>query len=309
MEYCRQAVEKKIISINAICKLFSISKPSFYNTKDKLISFEKAHRHLKKIFIKVVNSNSGYGIRRIYHELNDNQGVGIGKDKVAKLCRIWGLFLNRRIRKAKPNFIQKTLILLKDKANKLKGLKLTRPLQAISSDITELVYKNGKAYLCTHKDVFSEGIYGHTISEVQDENLVIESFLRSEKFISRLIGRSKKLKQMIKKIIYHQDRGSQYTGYRYVELVIQYGKLSYSAPGTPTDNPGQESFHGRFKVELQTEISELETYQEVVKFVNRKIKYYNYKRLHSAIGYKAPIPYTKTLLKAIMKTGRSGKVK
>jgi transposase InsO family protein len=61
------------------------------------------------------------------------------------------------------------------------------------------------------------------------------------------------LKRLIKQIletIFHQDQGSQYTSYEYVDAVLKNRHiLSYSTPGTLTENPRQESFFGRFKDE------------------------------------------------------------
>lgn len=225
---------------------------------------------------------------------------------MAKLSKFWGLSLPRNIRKHKDNFIQKTLNSLGDKANLLLKADIAKPLQAITSDITELAFKNGKAYLCVHKDKMGEAVYGYALDDNMEETLVLKSFHSALKFVSRLLPRPKVLKRLLKKMIWHQDRGGQYTGYNYVEAVMAYGKISFSKPGTPTDNPGQESFFGRFKTELQSEISELISLAEVKKFVKAKIKYYNYRRLHSSIGYKPPMVYTKTALKPLIKNGRSG---
>ena len=100
-----------------------------------------------------------------------------------------------------------------------------------------------------------------------------------------------------KQILIHQDRGSQYTSYQYVQAVLSNFVLSYSAPGTPTDNPGQESFFGRFKDEWKDEIAEIETFEELEKFVRKKIKYYNDERRHTSIGLVAPWNFTKSFLK------------
>lgn len=81
-----------------------------------------------------------------------------------------------------------------------------------------------------------------------------------------------------------------------MDTVLSIGTLSYSSPGTPTDNPGQESFFGRFKDEWRDEIAELRDVQEVERFVRQKIGYYNTQRLHTAIGYRTPLAFTKTFL-------------
>jgi putative transposase len=78
---------------------------------------------------------------------------------------------------------------------------------------------------------------------------------------------------------------------------LKHGKLSYSSPGTPTHNPGQESFFGRFKDDWKDEIAEMETFEEVKKFVKEKINYYNNQRRHTSIGLISPSKFTKMFLK------------
>ena len=172
--------------------------------------------------------------------------------------------------------IKKILISLSDRANLLIRTKITAPLQAVSSDICELMYQNGKAYFCVHKDVFGQMVYGYAVSKTREVGLVMESLDKAVRQMDKLVKPlPKKLRQLIKPLL-HQDQGSQYTSYQYVEAGLKHGSLSYSTPGTPTENPGQESFFGRFQDEWADEIRELETFEQVKKFVAKKIKYYNY---------------------------------
>src|SRR3990167_7781170 len=109
------------------------------------------------------------------------------------------------------------------------------PLQAITSDISEIVYKTGKCYLSVHKDVFGQMVYGYAVAQTMEADLTIESLKKAVRQISKLA------KRFPQKLLIHQDQGSQYTSYQYVEAGLKYGILSYSTPGTPTENPGQES--------------------------------------------------------------------
>ncbi|MEA2056696.1 MAG: integrase core domain-containing protein, partial [Patescibacteria group bacterium] len=61
---------------------------------------------------------------------------------------------------------------------------------------------------------------------------------------------------------------------QYVQAGLEFARLSYSNPGTPTHNPGQESFFGRFKDDWKDEIAQIETFDKLEKFVRNKIKYY-----------------------------------
>ncbi len=130
-----------------------------------------------------------------------------------------------------------------------------------------------------------------------ETNLVTNSLNKARRQMTKLTKTSHQVKKPSTKILYHQDRGSQYTSYQYVQAVLDQGSLSYSDPGTPTHNPGQESFFGRFKHEYRDEIAEIKTFKELERFVKAKIKYYNYTRRHTSIGLISPYKFTKLFVK------------
>lgn len=95
-----------------------------------------------------------------------------------------------------------------------------------------------------------------------------------------------------------QDQGSQYTSYDYVDIVLKAGfTLSYSTPGTPTENPGQESFFGRLKDESRDEFQEMETFEELKKLIDSKMSYYNNRRLHTSLKLQSPKKFTLNFIK------------
>jgi putative transposase len=219
---------------------------------------------------------------------------------LGKLLIIWGLNLKRKSKKKKISALQKLLIKLKGKANILARIKAEKALRAISSDISEIKYNNGKnkCYLCVHKDVYGQMVYGHEASENMKTELVLTSLKKARNFIAKKFKKeNKKEKINIEKIVFHQDQGSQYTSYEYVEEVLKEGRISYSAKGTPTDNAGQESFFGRFKEENADEIMEIKDFKKVKKYINKKIRYYNNERIHTNADYTTPKLFTKLSLK------------
>jgi len=249
-----------------------------------------------------LKDNSFYGIRRIQAELKQKYHIEIGRDTLGKLLRLWGLSLKRNIRKNKPSMIKKIILLLSDKVNIMIRSNITKPFQAISSDITEIHFKKGKFYLCVHKDVIGQVVYGFAISRTMDILLVKMSLNLAVSKLKKIL-KIKNIKD--EKIIFHSDQGSQYTSYDYVNSVLDVGRISFSTPGTPTDNPGQESFFGRFKDECKREILDMETYEEAEKFVIKKMEYYNNRRLHTSINYQSPFSFTK----AFLKSRQSGMIK
>jgi len=284
-------VSKNQFGVNRICKLVGISKTTYYKAKNPIERFENKHLNIRSFVAKVIEDNPSYGIRRIKAELEEEHKIIVGRDALGKLLKIWGLNMRRKIKRKRPNMIQKILLALAGRANLLVRTEVTAPFQAITSDITELKFRGGKTYLCVHKDAFGQIVYGWRLGLTMEAQLVMDS-------LKMTIARIKKLTEILsKKPILHQDRGSQYTSHRYVQSGLEFARMSYSNPGTPTHNPGQESFFGRFKDEWKDEIVEIETFEKLEKFVLEKIKYYNYERRHTSIGLISPYKFTKSFLK------------
>jgi len=103
-------------------------------------------------------------------------------------------------------------------------------------------------------------VYGWSLGLTMETSLTIASLKMAAVRFKQLTGRW--INGFNPKPLLHQDRGSQYTSHQYVKAGLEFGRLSYSDPGTPTHNPGQESFFSRFKDEWKEEIAELETFEE-----------------------------------------------
>jgi len=250
---------------------------------------------LKAQIKAILTKHSKYGVIRIKAELLRKYKVNVGRDTLGKLLNWWGLSLTRITRQNKVSGITKILCYLAGRTNLLIRNKPTAPLQAVSADITELWYNHGKnkLYLSTHKDVYGQMIYGYALATNMEVSLVMQSLKSAIASITSLAGET-----VIKTVLFHQDQGSQYTSYQYVNYILGTlkGILSYSDPGTPTHNGGQESFHGRLKDEYRDDIFELETEPETRKFVAYIINDYNQDRLHTSIGNVPPFEFTKKFL-------------
>lgn len=284
-------MEQKLFSVNRICKLCGIAKITFSNYQHQDDRFVAKYQRAKIKIQKIIKDNSAYGIRRIKKALYDEYNIHIGRDALARLLVLWGLQLKRKIKKKKISIIKKILISLSDRANLLIRTKITEPFQAITSDITELFFNNGrqKAYLAIHKDAFGQLVYGWKLGQTMDSKLIINSFEKAKKKIKKFTNQIPKKKKML----CHQDQGSQYTSYEYVNKILSDGLImSYSTPATPTENPGQESFFGRFKDENKDEINEIKNFKELEKFIKKRINYYNRKRIHTSAEYKTPLKFT-----------------
>ena len=295
MDFARNMVNKSQFGVNRICQLTDISKTTYYQAENPIDRFENKYLNIKTKVQKIIKANPAYGVKRIKAELKDKYQIQMGRDTLNKLLKLWRLDLKRKVKRRKPNMIQKILIALADRTNLLIRSKIVKPFQALTSDITELKFKGGRAYFCVHKDSLGQMVYGWSLGLTMETSLVLRSLNMARVKLKKL---TKKFRYQLKaKPLQHQDRGTQYTSHIYVKEALEFTTLSYSNPGTPTHNPGQESFFGRFKDEWKTEIAEIETFEELEKFVEQKIKYYNYERRHTSIGLVTPWEHTKMFLK------------
>jgi len=285
-------------SITRICKLCGISKNTYYNHKHPDERFVDKFEHIKRKVEKIIAQNSAYGVKRIKQALKDKYDIEIGRDALGRLLKLWSLGLKRKLRTSKKSVVKEILETLADRVNLLIRTEIAAPLQAITTDITEIIYNHGKskAYLAVHEDCFGQVVYGCELGETMETKLVISSFRKAARNIKKLV------KKIPEGLICHQDQGSQYTSYDYVEEVLKSKiTLSYSTPGTPTENPGQESFFGRLKDECKDEFKEMETFEKLKKLISKKISYYNNERLHTSIGLQSPRKFTLNFIKNLPK--------
>lgn len=285
-----------MFSINRICQLCGVSKTTYYQHKHLDERFLDKYSQIKKSVEKIIKDNSFYGIKRIKTALKEDYSIQIGRDALGRLLKLWSLNIRRKVKKPKISLIKKILLFLADRTNLLIRTEIIRPLQALTSDISEIYYNQGKskAYLSVHKDVFGQMVYGYELNQNKQTKLVLNSFKNCLKSIEKLT------KKTPENLFCHQDQGSQYTSYDYVDLVLKNKIiLSYSTPGTPTENPGQESFFGRFKDENKDELMEIRDFKELKRFIKRRIKYYNQKRIHTSVNYQNPLKFIKNYFKNI----------
>lgn len=90
-------------------------------------------------------------------------------------------------------------------------------------------------------------------------------------------------------LVHHSDRGIQYSSGEYVAILRKHEMVpSMSRPANPYDNASCESFIKTLKREeiYANQYHDLDHLRSnIEEFIER---YYNQKRLHSALGYRSP---------------------
>jgi len=159
------------------------------------------------------------------------------------------------------------------------------PRQAVCSDITYLKSGEGWLYLCTVKDIVTGEILGEATGENMKKELVIQAFLNAQARCRLPNG-----------MIFHSDRGSQYTSKDFMNTLKQYGiRQSFSRVGMPGDNAWAESFFATLKKEC-IHFRHFATREELRQTVFAWIEgFYNSRRVQARLGYHSPRDYAMQL--------------
>jgi transposase InsO family protein len=162
--------------------------------------------------------------------------------------------------------------------NLARRMKLTGINQLWVADITYIQLRREFVYLAVVLDAFSRKVVGWELSRRVDRDLVLRAL---EKAIVE--------RQPPPGLVHHSDRGWQYASKEYVALLEKHAMVaSMSRPGNPYDNATCERFMRTLKREeiYAGDYLDLEDLRAKIEdFIER---YYNKKRLHSALGYQSP---------------------
>ena len=253
---------------------------------------QEEEEKLKQKVLEVIEVHPAYGYRRLIPELK-KKGVVINHKRLLPLLKVWGISLKRKIVKKTMSGIESVLMFLGGRVNALKRLseeefgKLGR---VVYTDFTEIVYNGGleKVYLLPYLEHVSKKIVGYEVARRPTTEAVLTALKKAVKTLTHW-------KVGLTKTYFHQDQGSVFKAYEYVETIVKKLKalISFSRVGTPEDNPEMEAFFGRFKDEWKKVFYEVKTEGEVKHLIFQAISYYNTKRIHSAHKSKSPDEFLK----------------
>jgi transposase InsO family protein len=230
-------------------------------------------------------------IRRIFHENREvygcrkmkialqAEGICISEWKIRRIMRENGLYPQTK-KKWKPYKKAKSEGFYSE--NKVKRHFLPNRFNAIwAGDITYIPTNLGWVYLAAVLDMKNKEVIGYEVSRNIDSELC-----------KRALSNALALRGKHEGLIFHSDRGSQYSSRAYKRMLQENGiEGSMSVPGCPYDNSCVESFFATLKKELIFR-RQYATIEEVKTDLYRYIElFYNRKRLHSTLGYMSPVAY------------------
>lgn len=245
------------------------NRPGYaFTTSGDKIKDEDIIKKLNIINNDCESIESNYGYRKmVYHFLREEKII-INHKKMYRLCKENG-FLKKRIKCFKP----------------LKNLSENRTIIQ-SNSLWELDIKyikiDGEArfcYVCEFIDIFYRMIIDYHIGlncKAQDISFLLERAIKKREI------------SINNNLIIRTDNGTQFTSKLFKEKINELNLYHERIPNaTPNKNAHIESFHSILEFEFVNKYyfnSFSDVYENIGNFIND----YNFKRIHSRIGYMTP---------------------
>jgi transposase InsO family protein len=263
-----------------MCRLLKASKAGYYAWRDRAPSARSKKDQQLTTRIKIIHRQSSetYGSPRIHAELRE-EGIRLGRKRVARLMRENGIVVRIRRRfRITTTSKHKHPIAPNILARRFAPAAIGAVDRVYASDITYIETLEGWLYLAVILDLRSRRVVGWSMSQSLEESLVLDAMKMA--LLRRQPGRG---------IMHHSDRGSQYAGAAFQQLLNDNGIVcSMSRKGNCWDNAVVESFNATIKTEL-VHRKKWKTREEVRAAIYNWIEvWYNRKRRHSTLGYRSP---------------------
>jgi putative transposase len=274
-----QAAEKAF-PIAFMCRMLDVSRQGFYQWRDRPPARRALDDAALTERIRKIHTAHGrrVGVRRVRDELT-RAGARCSHKRVHRLMRVAGL------RGVHPRPYKRTTVAGRFDPSLLDLLRRDfdppAPDIAWVGDITYIKTWTGWAYLATVIDCYARRVVGWAVGDHMRNTLITDALRMA------LITRNPP-----PGVIFHSDRGSQYTSEEFREFCRRNGvRPSVGRTGSCFDNAVAESFFATIKKELihtrpWPTIDRLRT--AVFEYIE---SYYNRRRRHSTIGYNTPIEY------------------
>ncbi len=262
------------LSIERMCQVGQVSRASFYRSLNEEMPADEDMEVRSEIQKVVLEHRRRYGYRRVTAELR-RRGMLVNHKRVARMMREDNLLAMQ----------PRAFVVTTDSDHKLEvylnlasRMKLTGINQLWVSDITYIRLKSEFVYLAVILDGYSRKVVGWALERTLAARLPVAAL---EDAIAE--------RQPPPGLVHHSDRGVQYASGEYIRILDKHQSIpSMSRPANPYDNASCESFFKTLKREeiYANEYRDLDHLRaNIEEFIER---YYNPRRLHSALGYRPP---------------------
>lgn len=246
----------QILSKAALARTLGISRATLYYHS----RIEQKDWELKCRMEALLREHPAYGSRSI------RDAFGIGRQRARRVMSKYGIKpYRRRGRKWKKK--QRISVIY---PNLLATTMLQYPHHVWAADFTELWWKRRWVYVATVENLYTREIVGIAVSLRKGTQLTLQALYAA-------------LNAYPRPTIFHSDNGREYDAQVFIKTLEELKTLiSRSHPGCPWENGYQESFYGKFKVDLG-DPNRFHSLGELVAEIYKTIWTYNHTRIHSAL--------------------------
>ena len=266
------------IPVVVTCGVLGFTPQAFYKWRAKPCSDRDLDdAYVTNAIVDVHADDPEFGYRFIADEL-EQSGQAVNERRVWRLCRqqrVWSTTTRkgRKHSKTPGPAVHDDLV--------QRNFAAPAPDVIWLTDITEHPTVEGKVYVCSIKDLFSNRIVGYAISDRMTAQLAV-SALRSA--IAR--------RQPVGTVIVHSDRGSQFRS-RAFRAVLKAARLtgSMGRVAAAGDNAAMESFHSLLQKNVLDQRrwrTRAELRYAIVAWIEHT---YNRRRRQRALGKLTPVEY------------------
>jgi transposase InsO family protein len=273
--------ESRRYSVAQLCRIAQVSRTAYYEWQERQPSQRELDDAALTATIRAIHAASSgqYGSPRVLAELRA-QGHDVGRKRVARLMKAAGLRGRRPPRWVRTTTPEPTPPAIPDLVHG--QFEAPAPDVLWVGDITYIRTWEGWLYLATVIDVFSRRVIGFSLADHMRASLVCDALKTA---VATHSGN-------VDGVIFHSDRGSQYSSAEFRALCDVHGvKPSMGKTGVCWDNALAESFFATYKLELiepRSWPTRARTRTATVHWIEAV---YNRQRRHSAIDMMSPVDY------------------
>ncbi len=266
-------------AIACLCRVLGVSSSGYYAWRQRSPSRRaRENERLSRQIAGIHAASRGtYGAPRVQAELLA-AGESVSRQRVARLLRALGLQGVTRRRRLCTTRADREAEVAPDRVRR--RFEASGPHRLWVADITYVPTREGFLYLATVLDVFRRKVVGWAMGARQTAALVRSAL---DMALQARAARG---------VIFHADRGSQYTALAFTRRCEQAGvRQSMGARGNCFDNAMAESFFATLECELLQRSSCATREQAACEIFRFLEGFYNRRRRHSALGYLSPADF------------------
>jgi putative transposase len=263
--------------VSRLCTLYGVTRAGYYAWRRRPESAPAAQDRQLTERLRILFSahRARYGSPRLHRELR-REGWRVSRRRVERLMRASRLRARVvQIYRANPGMHR----FFGQHPNRLPLGGARQQNQIWLGDITYLAVGRGWRFLAVILDQYSRRVLAWKLASRRDARLT-----------QRVLDAAVRRRRPRRGLIFHSDRGSEYSAGAFRDRVRALGLRQSSARRGPEDNAHMESFFHSLKAEL-IHGTQAPTEAALRQQIARYTWYYTHRRLHSALRYRSPVDF------------------